>query len=80
MAINGLGYHYYQNSRPVSGKNIGDSHKADFRATVTEVSFSGGHRVTIDPDALFSICDAATGKAQMYIGRKGILMKIRCIW
>lgn len=53
MAINGLGYHYYQNSRPVSGKNIGDSHKADFRATVTEVSFSGGHRVTIDPDALF---------------------------
>lgn len=63
MAINGLGYHYYQNGGPVSDKNIGGSHKADFRATVAEVSFSGVHRVAIDPEALFSICDAATGES-----------------
>lgn len=63
MAINGLGYHHYQNGEPILGKNIGDSHKSDFRATVAKVSFSGGHRVTIDPDALFSICDAATGES-----------------
>lgn len=59
---NGIGQDYYQNSRPVYGPHANSSHKGTFAAAVASVS-SGGHSVTIDPDALFSIYHAATGES-----------------
>lgn len=62
MAVNALGQNDYQNNRPVFGRCSKSSNNASFRTTAVNVSF-GGHSVTIDPDALFSICHAATGES-----------------
>lgn len=63
MAINGLGQIFYQNNRSVSGRETNNNNRTDFSASIAKVSYGMGNQVTIDPDALFSICHAATGES-----------------
>lgn len=63
MAINGLGQNYYQNNNAALNRYANNNNGENFSAAVTKVSFGKGNQVTIDPNALFSICDAATGES-----------------
>ncbi len=63
MSVSGITQNFYQYRQPAANQSVKGNKEEDFHSKITTVSSRTTNQVMLDPDALFSICDASTGES-----------------